>query len=39
LAFWDTSSKNWVVENDKIKIMVGPSSADTKLSRTIKVIQ
>jgi beta-glucosidase len=39
IAYWNTTSKSWVVENDKIQLMVGPSSADTKLDRTIDVTQ
>jgi beta-glucosidase len=39
LAYWDTTGKGWVVENDKVQIMVGPSSADTKLDQTITVTQ
>jgi beta-glucosidase len=37
LAYWNTTSKSWVVENDKVQLMVGASSADTKLDRTIDV--
>jgi beta-glucosidase len=37
LAYWNVTSKSWVVENDKIQVMVGPSSADIKLDRTIDV--
>ncbi len=33
------TSKSWVVENDKVQLMVGASSADTKLDRTIDVTQ
>ena len=39
LAYWNTTSKSWVVENDKVQLMVGASSADTKLDRTIDVTQ
>jgi beta-glucosidase len=39
LAYWNTSAKNWVVEADKVQIMVGSSSADTRLDRTIAVTQ
>ena len=37
LAYWDPTGKAWVVENDKVQLMVGASSADTKLDRTIEV--
>ncbi len=39
LAYWNTTSKSWVVENDKVQLMVGASSAATKLDRTIDVTQ
>jgi len=37
LAYWNTAAKAWTVENDKVQLMVGPSSADTKLDKTIDV--
>jgi len=39
LAYWNVADKAWVVENDKVQVMVGPSSADTKLDKTIQVTQ
>ena len=39
LAYWDASQHRFVVENDKIQIMVGSSSADAKLSKIIRVAQ
>jgi beta-glucosidase len=39
LAYWNVTEKAWVVENDKVQLMVGSSSADTKLDRTINVTQ
>ena len=39
LAYWNTTTKGWTVENDKVQLMVGASSADTKLDRTIDVSQ
>jgi beta-glucosidase len=39
LAYWNAAEKAFVVENDKVQIMVGPSSADTKLDKTIQVTQ
>ena len=38
LAYWDTRKQRFVVEDDKIQIMVGSSSADTKLSRSVQVV-
>ena len=37
LAYWDAQKKQWVVENEKVNLMVGASSADVKLQRTISV--
>ena len=37
LAYWDVANESWVVENDKLKIMVGASSADVRLDKTIDV--
>lgn len=39
LAYWDTARQAWVVEKDKIKLMVGASSADIRLDRTIDVVE
>ena len=39
LAYWNAAARAWVVENDKVQLMVGASSADTKLDRTIDVTQ
>ncbi|MDQ3819047.1 MAG: glycoside hydrolase family 3 C-terminal domain-containing protein, partial [Acidobacteriota bacterium] len=39
LAYWDAGKHRFVVENDKVQIMVGSSSADLKLNRTVKVTQ
>ncbi|MGD0413212.1 MAG: glycoside hydrolase family 3 C-terminal domain-containing protein [Verrucomicrobiota bacterium] len=39
LAYWNTASKSWVVENDQVQLMIGASSAETKLDRTIDVTQ
>ena len=38
LAYWDVNRHNFVVEEDKIQIMVGASSSDTKLQDTIYVV-
>jgi beta-glucosidase len=37
LAYWDAAQQNWVVEKDRLKIMVGASSADLRLDKTIDV--
>jgi beta-glucosidase len=37
LAYWDTAKQSWTVEKDKVKIMVGASSADIRLDQTIDV--
>ena len=37
LAYWDVKSKRFVVEPDKVRLMVGGSSADVRLSREISV--
>jgi beta-glucosidase len=37
LAYWDAAKKRWVVEDEKVNLMVGASSADVKLQQTISV--
>jgi beta-glucosidase len=37
LAYWDAAKQSWVVERDKLKIMVGAWSADLRLDKTIDV--
>jgi beta-glucosidase len=37
LAYWDPERDEWVVEGDSVRLMVGSSSADVRLDRTIKV--
>ncbi len=39
LAYWDTAKKRFVVETEKIQIMVGRSSADTPLVGAVRVAQ
>ena len=39
LAYWDEKQNGWVVEADRVKFMVGASSAYTKLGKTIRVGQ
>jgi beta-glucosidase len=36
LAYWDKSAGGWTVEKDKIKLMIGSSSADIKLSEIVE---
>jgi len=35
LAYWDAQKKQWVVEDEKVNLMVGASSSDIKLQQTI----
>jgi beta-glucosidase len=35
LAYWDAEKKQWVVEDEKVNLMVGGSSADVKLQQAI----
>jgi beta-glucosidase len=37
LAYWDADKKQWVVEDEKVNLMVGASSADIKLQQAIGV--
>ncbi|MGA2135151.1 MAG: glycoside hydrolase family 3 C-terminal domain-containing protein [Bryobacteraceae bacterium] len=37
LAYWDADGKRWAVEKDEVELMVGSSSADVKLSKTVRV--
>jgi len=37
LAYWDTQKRQWVVESEKVNLMVGDSSADVKLQQTISL--
>jgi len=37
LAYWDAQRKQWVVEDDKVDLMLGSSSADVKARQTISV--
>ena len=39
LAYWNVDKHNFVVEPGKIQILIGASSADVKLTRTIRVKQ
>ncbi len=37
VEYWDTSSNAWVLEKDRIRVMVGDSSANLKLAKLVKV--
>ncbi|HEV7993386.1 MAG TPA: glycoside hydrolase family 3 C-terminal domain-containing protein [Gemmatimonadaceae bacterium] len=37
LAYWDSASKGWIVEGEPVRLLVGASSADIRLDRTIRV--
>jgi beta-glucosidase len=37
LAYWNTDEHRFVVEPGKIEVMIGSSSADVRLSKTINV--
>ncbi len=39
LAYWDANKYRFVVEEGKIRIMVGSSSADIKLEKTMEVVE
>lgn len=39
LAYWDEKQAAWVVELDQIKLAIGGSSADQKLTRNVSVVQ
>ena len=39
LAYWDARRKHWEVEADSIRIMIGQSSTDIRLAKTISVIK
>jgi len=39
LAYWDVSQKAWVIEKDRIKLLVGASSTDIKLTTEVALVQ
>jgi beta-glucosidase len=39
LAYWDESSKNWVLEPDKVQVMAGGSSDNLPVSETLQVMR
>ncbi len=39
LAYWNTAEHRFTVENDRVQIMIGSSSADIKLMKTVRVVR
>src|SRR5207253_8541009 len=39
LAYWNTAQHRFMTENDHVQIMVGSSSANIKLNKTVRVIR
>ena len=39
LAYWNVAGHRWTVEPDQVRIMVGSSSADSRLDKTIAVVE
>ena len=37
LAYWDAQKKQWMVEDDTVDLMLGASSADVRVQKTIRV--
>jgi beta-glucosidase len=37
LRYWDADNDRWVLENAPVQIQVGASSADIRLTKTVKV--
>jgi beta-glucosidase len=37
LAYWDAEKKQWVVEDEKVNLMLGGSSADVKVQQAIEL--
>jgi beta-glucosidase len=37
LAYWDTGTHGWVVEDEPLRVQIGASSADIRLEKTITV--
>lgn len=38
LAYWDTATRGWVIENERVQLGVGGSSADIRLTTTMNLI-
>jgi len=39
IAYWDVSKQSFVVEKDKIKILVGSSSEDIRLENLVDITE
>jgi beta-glucosidase len=39
LAYWDDEANRFVTDADSVRILIGSSSADTKLERTVRVVE
>jgi beta-glucosidase len=39
LAYWDQTTGNFMVEADKVKLMVGASSSDIRMEKNIDVVK
>lgn len=39
LAYWDEAQYKWIVEEEPVKIMLGSSSTDVKVEKTVAVVQ
>jgi len=37
LAYWNVEAHHFVIEPEKVELMIGASSADTKLSATVNI--
>jgi beta-glucosidase len=37
LSYWDIAGERWVLERDEVELTIGESSADTKLTKTLRV--
>jgi len=37
LAYWDAQKKQWVVEDDTVDLLLGASSADVRVQKTLRV--
>ncbi len=39
LAYWDSTSHQWIVEPEPVRVMIGSSAANIRLQKTISVIK
>ena len=37
LAYWDPARHRWTVENDQVRLLVGASSGDIRLDKTVRI--